>query len=1201
MNAGSYSVNETNVNGYNGSFSSDCSGSISNGETKTCTITNDDIPAKIIVNKIVINNNGGTKVVSDFPLFINNSPVTSGVQNTLNAGAYLVSETQQPGYNASINGDCNSNGQVTLNVGDVKTCTITNDDLQPTLKIIKHVINDNGGTRKADDFTIHISGTNVSKNDFTGHEDGTIVKLDAGAYSVDETGPSDYIKTSLSANCSGTIANGEFKVCVITNDDIPPKLRVTKVVINNNGGTKTASNFSLFVDNSSNQVASGQFNNFDAGHHTVFETIDPQYSMNISGDCLLNESISLTLGQVDLHVGDVKNCTITNDDKPGKLIVIKNVINDNGGTALPSDFAITVNGSNMPPITFAGSSLGTNVTINAGQYVVGEGGPFGYNNSYSANCSGTIANGETKTCIVTNDDIPPRIQVFKFVTNDNGGTKVISDFPLFVNTTSVQSGVQNAFNAGTYVVSETNQQGYSAQIIGSCSPNGQVIMNIGLFYSCNIINDDIPPNLIVIKHVINDDAGTAAASNFTMTVSGNNSNPSSFAGSELGINVSLNAGSYSVGETGPGGYASSFSAGCNTTISIGQTKTCTVTNDDIGFCGDGIKKGNEQCDDGNNINGDGCSATCLNENANITLIKKAGDAPDGDTLIVLVNSTVIFTYNVTNNGQLPLQNVTVNDDKLGFIGVIPVLNTGQKALLNKSIVLGIDQTNIGTAVGQSVVGKVNDTDDAIVDVVNPGINIKKLAGSAPDGSVLVTAPGPVIFTYIIRNIGDTHLKITNVTDDNGTLSISDDLLFNGTNKPILNNLILAPGASANFTHTISVLSDRTNIARDYGVPSFANGSKLPGIPAVSANDDAVVNVIFCGDGVKEGNEQCDDGNKNNNDGCSAICKPEIPDINITKLAGNASDGTTLSVPINTTVVFTFNMTNTGNVTLFNVTVNDDKLGFIGIIPILNPFQKVTLTKNFTITNNHVNTVIAIGHSSAGNVNDTDNSTVIIEFCGDGIKKGNEQCDDNNNINGDGCSATCQLEEQPCVEPTDVMLVIDKSGSMNIMDNGNTRLQHAKSASTNFLNFVNFSKDTIGLASFNQIASLNQGLTSSKPTITSAINALTASGQTNIGDGVKVGKDELVANGGATKAMILLSDGAPNAMTLPNGSLVFCFVNPTSPTDCTNYALDQAASAKLAGIKIFTIGLGVNSFTEDLLKDIASTPANYYSAPDSSEL
>ena len=32
-----------------------------------------------------------------------------------------------------------------------------------------------------------------------------------------------------------------------------------------------------------------------------------------------------------------------------------------------------------------------------------------------------------------------------------------------------------------------------------------------------------------------------------------------------------------------------------------------------GICGDGIKIGNEQCDDGNLINGDGCSSTCQNE------------------------------------------------------------------------------------------------------------------------------------------------------------------------------------------------------------------------------------------------------------------------------------------------------------------------------------------------------------------------------------------------------------------------------------------------------------------------------------------------------------------------------------------------------------------------------------------------------------
>ena len=77
------------------------------------------------------NNNGGTKAVSDFPLFVDGNSVISGVKNTFSLGAHTVSETQQAGYElVGITGDCASDGSITLNPGDDKTCTITNDDSQ---------------------------------------------------------------------------------------------------------------------------------------------------------------------------------------------------------------------------------------------------------------------------------------------------------------------------------------------------------------------------------------------------------------------------------------------------------------------------------------------------------------------------------------------------------------------------------------------------------------------------------------------------------------------------------------------------------------------------------------------------------------------------------------------------------------------------------------------------------------------------------------------------------------------------------------------------------------------------------------------------------------------------------------------------------------------------------------------------------------
>jgi hypothetical protein len=87
--------------------------------------------ATINVVKVVINDNGGKKVISDFPLFVNGTPVLSGASNVFPAPAatYAITETTDATYSQVFSGDCDLNGRVSLNPGDNKFCIITNNDI----------------------------------------------------------------------------------------------------------------------------------------------------------------------------------------------------------------------------------------------------------------------------------------------------------------------------------------------------------------------------------------------------------------------------------------------------------------------------------------------------------------------------------------------------------------------------------------------------------------------------------------------------------------------------------------------------------------------------------------------------------------------------------------------------------------------------------------------------------------------------------------------------------------------------------------------------------------------------------------------------------------------------------------------------------------------------------------------------------------
>jgi len=223
VNAGTYTLSETTLSGYTaGSWS--CSGgtfsapdkiALAPGDSATCTINNNDQPAHLTLVKTVINDNGGTKTVADFPLFISGTPATSGVTYPLNAGAYTASETTQFGYTASAwGGDCAANGSVNLSIGQSKTCTITNND-QPGTIIIKKI------SKPVNTGSFDFTTTGTGYDGFTlpgGGQNSQI--LDAGTYTAKELTQLGWILTGIGGstdpntpyNCTVTGSGGSTGV-----------------------------------------------------------------------------------------------------------------------------------------------------------------------------------------------------------------------------------------------------------------------------------------------------------------------------------------------------------------------------------------------------------------------------------------------------------------------------------------------------------------------------------------------------------------------------------------------------------------------------------------------------------------------------------------------------------------------------------------------------------------------------------------------------------------------------------------------------------------------------------------------------------------------------------------------------------------------------------------------------------------------------
>jgi hypothetical protein len=512
----------------------------------TCTYTNTKKTTLTLV-KVVTNNNGGTKTLSDFPLSAAGpTPITNVISGSAGAtnvvvtpGTYTLSEVTQAGYTASgftcVGGDNAS--PLTLTVGQSATCTISNDDQAAHLTLVKVVTNNSGGTKTLSDFPLSASGPTPISNVVSGTSGATNVPVNAGTYTPSEVTVAGYTASAFVCTGGGatvTLALGQSATCTVSNDDQPAHLTLVKVVTNNDGGTKTLSDFPLSATGPTpitNQISgsAGATNvTVNAGTYNFSEVTQAGYAAS-SFTCVGgNNSVPLVLG-----LNQSATCTVSNDDQPARLTLVKVVTNNSGGTKTLSDFPLSATGPTPISNVVSGSAGATNVAVSAGTYNFSEVTQAGYTAS-AFTCSGgnnavplVLALGQSATCTVSNDDNPAHLTLVKVVTNNNGGTKTLSDFPLsatgptpITNQISGTAGATNVtVNAGTYNFSEVTNSAYNATSFSCSGGNNAVPLVLGLGQSatCTVGNDD-KPSFIIVKKISQGGTGTFtfATTGFTM-------------------------------------------------------------------------------------------------------------------------------------------------------------------------------------------------------------------------------------------------------------------------------------------------------------------------------------------------------------------------------------------------------------------------------------------------------------------------------------------------------------------------------------------------------------------------------------------------------------------------------------------------------------------------------------------------------------
>ncbi|MFU8890107.1 MAG: hypothetical protein ACNA76_00415, partial [Anaerosomatales bacterium] len=332
-------------------------------------------------------------------------------------------------------------------------------------------------------------------------------------------------------------------------------------------------------------------------------------------------------------------------------------------------------------------------------------------------------------------------------------------------------------------------------------------------------------------------------------------------------------------------------------------------------------------------------------NAEISIVKSGTWVDSNADGFADVGEPVNYTFTVANTGNVTLYNVSVTDlvgdvivsgdplFSLAVGGTDATTFTGVYYLTQADIDAGeFYNEALVTGYGPDEAPVTDEDDETVMLPQNPALEIIKLTNGADGEYIPVGAP--ITWTYQVTNTGNVTITDIEVTDDiEGLIGTID---------------VLAPGESDTLEHEgIAVEGEYENVGTAVGNPP-------------------------------EGEDVVDDDDDSSYFGSSPAIDIEKSVSSSLVLAGDE-------------VTYTFVVTNTGNVPLTSVLIDDDHLGIIATIDELAVGESQTFTRTVAITEPTTNVVVATGTPPEGEpVTDTDEAFVDIdEFLGFpdlGVKK-----------------------------------------------------------------------------------------------------------------------------------------------------------------------------------------------------------------------